>query len=46
MYERESRRRIEKHAAATAAGFAKELLGVIWADRVQQEKAIVQVSGE
>ncbi len=38
--------RWQKYAAATAAGFAKELLGVISADRVRQEKAIVQVSGE
>ena len=36
----------QRYAAATAAGFAKELLGVISADRVRQEKAIVQVSGE
>ncbi|MCJ1424297.1 hypothetical protein MMC29_002184, partial [Sticta canariensis] len=34
----------QKYAAATAAGFAKELLGVISADRVRQEKKIVQVS--
>lgn len=36
----------QRYAAATAAGFAKELLGVISADRVRQEKAILQVSGE
>jgi nucleoside phosphorylase len=36
----------QKYAAATAAGFAKELLSVLSADRVQQEKAIVQVSGK
>lgn len=36
----------QRYAAATAAGFAKELLGEISADRVRQEKAIVQVSGE
>jgi nucleoside phosphorylase len=36
----------QKYAAATAAGFAKELLSVISADRVRQEKAIVRVSGE
>jgi nucleoside phosphorylase len=36
----------QKYAAATAAGFAKELLGVISAARILQEKAIVQVFGE
>lgn len=36
----------QRYAAVTAAGFAKELLSVISADRVQQEKAIVQVSGK
>ena len=36
----------QRYAAATAAGFAKELLSVISADRVQKEKAIVQVSGK
>jgi nucleoside phosphorylase len=36
----------QKYAAATAAGFAKELLSVMSADRVRQENAIVQVSGE
>lgn len=36
----------QRYAAATAAGFAKELLGVISVDRVRQEKAIVEVSGE
>jgi nucleoside phosphorylase len=35
-----------KYAAATAAGFAKELHDVISADRVRQEKAIFQVPGE
>ena len=36
----------QRYAAAVAAGFAKELLGVISVDRVRQEKTIVQVSGE
>lgn len=36
----------QRYAAATAAGFAKELLRLISADRVRKEKAIVQVSGE
>ena len=35
----------QRYAAAVAAGFARELLGVMSADRVRQEKAIVQVSG-
>lgn len=40
-------KRWQKYAAAMAAGFAKELLGVISAAHVLQEKkAIVQVSGE
>lgn len=33
----------QKYAAGTAAGFAKELLGVISPDRVRQEKAAIQV---
>ncbi|KAF7510973.1 hypothetical protein GJ744_005519 [Endocarpon pusillum] len=37
-------KRWQRYAAATAAGFAKELLGVISADRVRQEKAISHVS--
>ena len=36
----------QRYAAATAAAFAKELLGMMSADRVRQEKAIIQVSGE
>ena len=36
----------QRYAAAVAAGFTKELLGLISADRVRQEKTIIQVSGE
>lgn len=39
-------KRWQKYAAATAAAFTKELLGVISADRVRQETAIIQVSGK
>jgi hypothetical protein len=35
-----------EHFEKYAASFAKEVLGVISAARVQQEKVIVQVSGE
>lgn len=38
--------RWQKYAAAVAAGFATELLGVLSPKSVQKEKAIVQVSGE
>lgn len=36
----------QRYAAGVAAGFAKKLLGIISADRVRQEKTIVQMSGE
>lgn len=36
----------QRYEAATAVCFAKELLGVISANRIRQERAIIQVSGE
>lgn len=36
----------QKYAAAVAAGFARELLELLSADRVRHEKLIVEVSGE
>jgi nucleoside phosphorylase len=39
-------KRWQPYAAAVAAAFAKELLFFMSAERVRQEKAIVQVSGE